>query len=141
VVAAFLVVAAPTQRRIQAARPFLLVLVRLVDLEIGGGGVVEDQIDIEPEQVGGAEEDVALACSASSRNSRRYSTPCCSKSRRKISPQASPWRRQSRAAPCRRRPPRSWPRHRAAWLLPGARARTGARGPARTRSGRSQSAG
>ena len=52
--------AAPAQRRIQPAGQFLRVLVRLVDLEIGRGGVVEDQIDIEAEQVGGLEEHVAF---------------------------------------------------------------------------------
>ena len=60
VVAPFLAVAAPAQRRVQPAGTFLLVLVRLVDLEIGRGGVVEDQVDIEAEQIGGPEEDVAL---------------------------------------------------------------------------------
>ena len=61
IVAAFLAVAAPAQRRIEASAPFLRGCSSgLVDLEIGRGGVVEDQIDIEPEQIGGLEEDVAL---------------------------------------------------------------------------------
>src|SRR5271166_4932858 len=60
IVAAFLAVAAPAQRRVEPPRPFLGVLVRLVDLEIGRGGIVEDQIDIEPEQIGRLEEDFAL---------------------------------------------------------------------------------
>src|SRR6476661_6128219 len=42
VVAPFLAVAAPTQRGVEAASPFPLLLVRLVDLEIGGRRVVED---------------------------------------------------------------------------------------------------
>ena len=33
---------------------------QLVDLEVGGGGVIEDQIDIEAEQVGGVEEHITL---------------------------------------------------------------------------------
>jgi hypothetical protein len=35
-------------------------LVGVIDLEIGRGGVVEDQIDIEAEQIGGFEKDLAL---------------------------------------------------------------------------------
>src|SRR4051812_30101956 len=40
--------------------PQLTMLVRFVDLEVGGGGIVEDQIDIEAEQIGGAQEHRAL---------------------------------------------------------------------------------
>ena len=32
----------------------------MVGLEIGGGGIVEDQIDIEAEQIGRLEKDLAL---------------------------------------------------------------------------------
>jgi len=53
-------VAALAQRREQLAAPQLAVLVRLVDLEVGGGGIVEDQIDIEAQQVGAAQEHVML---------------------------------------------------------------------------------
>src|SRR5208337_3149106 len=60
IVPAFLVVAAPAQRCIEPSAPFLRVLVSLIDLEISRGGVVEDQIDIEPEQIGRLEEDLAL---------------------------------------------------------------------------------
>jgi hypothetical protein len=35
--------------RIQAAGKFLLILVRLVDLEVCRSGVIKDQIDIEAE--------------------------------------------------------------------------------------------
>ena len=52
--------AALAQRRIQAPGKFLLVLVGIVALEVGGGGIVEDQIDIEAEQVGGFEEYLAF---------------------------------------------------------------------------------
>src|SRR5271165_4757554 len=60
IVAALLAVAAPTKRRIEPSAPLLRVLVSLIDLEISRGGVVEDQIDIEPEQIGRLEEDLAL---------------------------------------------------------------------------------
>ena len=46
------------RRREQLATPQLTVLVRLVALEVGGG--VEDQVDIEAQQVGAAQEHVAL---------------------------------------------------------------------------------
>ncbi|HEX6010233.1 MAG TPA: hypothetical protein VFY87_00220 [Geminicoccaceae bacterium] len=59
-VASLLAVAAPAQRRIQLAAPGLGGLVGLVDLAIGRGGVVEDQVNVEPEQVGGPQEHVAL---------------------------------------------------------------------------------
>src|SRR5271165_1877026 len=39
IVPAFLVVAAPTKRRIEPSAPFLRVLVSLIDLEISRGGV------------------------------------------------------------------------------------------------------
>ena len=35
-------------------------LVGCIGFEVGGGGVIEDQIDIEAEQIGGAQEHVAL---------------------------------------------------------------------------------
>jgi len=60
VVTAFLVVAAPAQRGIQLAAPQLTVLVRRIGLEVGGGGVIEDQIDVEAEQIGRAQEYRAL---------------------------------------------------------------------------------
>jgi hypothetical protein len=60
IVTTFLVVAAPTQRCIKLSAPFLGLLVGLVDLEIGRGGVAEDQIDIEPEQIRRLEEHIAL---------------------------------------------------------------------------------
>ena len=60
VVAAFLAVAAPAQWRKQPPTPFLGLLVGFIDLEIGRGGVVEDQIDVEAEQIGGFEKDFAL---------------------------------------------------------------------------------
>ena len=52
--------AALAQRREQLATPQLAVPVRFVDLEVGGGGVVEDQVDVEAQQVGAAQEHVAL---------------------------------------------------------------------------------
>ena len=59
-VASLLAVATLAQRREQAAAPQLAVPVRLVDFEVGGGGVVEDQVDIEAQQVGAAQEHGAL---------------------------------------------------------------------------------
>jgi hypothetical protein len=53
-------VTAPAQRRIQPAGELLCVLIRFVDLEIGGARIVEDQIDIETEQVGGPKENLPL---------------------------------------------------------------------------------
>ena len=60
VVAALLAVSTLAQRREQLASPQLAVLVRFVDLEVGGGGVVEDQVDIEAQQIGAAQEHVAF---------------------------------------------------------------------------------
>lgn len=53
-------VAALAQRCVEPAHELLALLVGLIDFEVGGGGVVEDQVDVEPEQVGGLQEDVAL---------------------------------------------------------------------------------
>jgi hypothetical protein len=53
-------VAPATQRGVEATGEFLLVFVRIIDLEVGRRGVVEDQIDIEAEQVGRPEEYGAL---------------------------------------------------------------------------------
>jgi hypothetical protein len=61
--------AALAQWRIQAAGKFLLILVWLVDLEVSRSGVIEDQIDIEAEQVGGFEEYLAFASAQTARKS------------------------------------------------------------------------
>ena len=59
-VAAFLTMAALTQWREQLAAPQLAVLVGFVDLEIGRGGVIEDKVNVEAQQIGAAQEHVAL---------------------------------------------------------------------------------
>ena len=59
-VAAFLAMAALPQWREQLAAPQLAVLVGFVDLEIGRGGVIEDKVNVEAQQVGAAQEHVAL---------------------------------------------------------------------------------
>jgi len=59
-VAAFLTMAALPQWREQLAAPLLAVLVGFVDLEIRCGGVIEDKVDVEAQQVGAAQEHVAL---------------------------------------------------------------------------------
>jgi hypothetical protein len=56
----YLAVAAPAQWCKQPPTPFLGLLVGFIDLEIGRGGVVEDQIDVEAEQIGCFEKDFAL---------------------------------------------------------------------------------
>ena len=60
VVPPLFIMAAPAQRGIKAATPFGGLFVGGVDLEIGRRRVVEDQIDIEPEQIGRLQKDVAL---------------------------------------------------------------------------------
>ena len=55
-----LAVAALAQRREQPSAPQLSVRVGFVDLEVRRGGVVEDQVDIQAQQVGAAQEHVAF---------------------------------------------------------------------------------
>ena len=57
---AFLIVAAPAQRRIKAAAPFGGFIIGGIDLKVRRRRVVDDQIDIEPEQIGRPQKDVAL---------------------------------------------------------------------------------
>src|ERR1700679_2794183 len=44
----------------ELSAPFLGLLIGLVDLEIGRGGVVEDQIDIKSEQIRGLKDHLTL---------------------------------------------------------------------------------
>jgi hypothetical protein len=60
VVAAFLAVPALAQRCIQLPGELLGKLVRLVDLEIGRRGILENQINIEPQQIGRPQEHVSF---------------------------------------------------------------------------------
>ena len=59
-VPAFLIMTASAQRRIKPAAPFGGLVIGGVDFEVGGCRVVEDQIDIEPEQIGRLQKDLAL---------------------------------------------------------------------------------
>jgi hypothetical protein len=53
-------VAALAQRRKQLASPLFGEFIGLVDLDIRCRGVIEDQIDIQPQQIGGAQEHIAF---------------------------------------------------------------------------------
>jgi len=53
-------VATLTQRCEQLIAPQLAVLVRFVDPEIRCRGIIENQIDVEAQQVGAAQEHVAF---------------------------------------------------------------------------------